>query len=200
MVKQSLISQQRGNTIMNLTFQQFIDCEHKDPMKAVDIGIVDNITDAVDITFFYEDCYIQSIPVPAPTVGRWSVQLGNTETVFESKIEAAKYLYLNHYLPECTDLLLYREELQVPHFKATHTGGGCTALEMQLPNGYYIMITDDDASIPLVHETTCVMGLYNKNGDMISDQYWLTAQVTEIPNIVEMFKTLAEHDQNIITK
>lgn len=49
------------------------------------------------------------------------------------------------------------------------TGGGCTALRAELPGGYYLLVTDNDLSVP-VKGQPYVVGLYRPDGECCG--YW----------------------------
>lgn len=54
-------------------------------------------------------------------------------------------------------------------FKRHETGGGCTALILDLPNGDYLLITDEDgSSIPDLGDSTALLGRYTKDGNPIA--------------------------------
>lgn len=168
-----------------LSFQQFMECEHSDTHKAETLGITD-ITDQCYVIFFTNDCYITYTPT-----GTYSVQLGNIEDIiFISKTDAARFLYLQYYLPECTTLLDYDEKLKVLGFRGVSTGGNCTALEKTLKNKSYILITDDDANIPRVSDSEVCIGLYDQEGEYIN---FLTVKSTEIDNAVVLFTAVADN-------
>lgn len=76
--------------------------EHKDKALAKDYGI-DSEKDYGEVLFFEGDCYIQYYENKINDCC-WMVTIGNSEYGFDKKDDVICYLYLHHYLIECTDL------------------------------------------------------------------------------------------------
>lgn len=54
-------------------------------------------------------------------------------------------------------------------FEVYSTGGGCQALIKTLPNGDYLLLTDEDGfTIPATGDTTALLGRYNCKGKPIA--------------------------------
>lgn len=83
--------------------------EHKDKALAKDYSI-DSEKDYGEVLFFEGDCYIQYYNSNNSFHGshhpefEWYVTIGNSEYGFDKKDDVICYLYLHHYLIECTDL------------------------------------------------------------------------------------------------
>lgn len=60
-------------------------------------------------------------------------------------------------------------------FAETQTGGGCTALERTLPDGSYLLITDDGGcETPRTVKTEVLVGLYEDDGEEAGYWYFKT--------------------------
>ena len=145
-----------------LSLQEFIDSEQIDIKSANELR---SGYPSRNILWYGDTaCCIFKLDKP---VNEYVVQIGNTEKTFDDKYIAAKYLYKEWYLPECTDLFNYKKYLKIRGFEEHHTGGGCMALRQELPHDYEILITDSDADIPLETDTDIVIGLYDNEGDSV---------------------------------
>lgn len=67
-------------------------------------------------------------------------------------------------------------------FGPINTGGGCMALELALPDGGYILITDNNCSIPApdTKPEDILIGRYNKEGE--EAHIYTLADVIELTN------------------
>ena len=88
-------------TIPIKTLDEFIQTEHCNLAQATDWDIA-----SLGPVFFEGECYIHSYE------NKWHVLLGNNEMQFDTKSSAIQYLYLNHYLVECTDLFQISEKFR----------------------------------------------------------------------------------------
>jgi len=71
----------------------------------------------------------------------------------------------NPFLSDCGRLFVDPREAY--GFEEYHTGGGCMALRLQQPEGRYILLTDKDGCRIPDHWEDALIGLYDKDGEMI---------------------------------
>ena len=90
-----------------MTFAAFKLSEHENDALVADYGMEDE-KDFGKVLFFDGDCYIQRFDLDRPTsfpdVYKWIVHLQNHEYHFTTKEAAIRYLYMEHYLVEHTEL------------------------------------------------------------------------------------------------
>lgn len=57
------------------------------------------------------------------------------------------------------------DEFEYAGFEKYHTGGGCMAYMMDLPNGCYVLVSSD-LSLPETYDEECSAGLHHEDGDV----------------------------------
>ena len=160
-----------------LSFSEFVKTEHTDKSKAERM----HINDPEKVLFYADDVYIWQRD------NEFELMIANHNEI-STKSNLLRKLY-QYWLEEHTTLYVEPNELHFKGYYNTHTGGGCTALQKDLAQGYNILITDGDCSIPSVTDTQVLLGLYDENGEQVFCAEMYREEVKDLTKILVEWST-----------